>query len=191
MWNPLKFARVPQTPNSAQVGSTPYHSPKLHPGPCSSVGIQRRTVTNINRQTDRQTHRCAWPLYISRRLRLTPNVMIKYPERSGWLQKFNQLFSGLNIQTHRQTNTGQNITPCQAGAEVIKAPEGGWWPSPRDLDLGLCQDHICMHNTYTTTSIPNHVAVVSSNREIWPFKNSEKFEVTRCDSLKKLSSDKL
>jgi len=38
----------------------------VHPGPCSSVGMRRGT--------DRQTHRLAWPLYISRRLRLTGNV---------------------------------------------------------------------------------------------------------------------
>jgi len=43
-----------------------YHAPKLHPGPCSSVGVWP--------QTDRQTHRRAWPQYILRRLRLTQNV---------------------------------------------------------------------------------------------------------------------
>jgi len=44
-------------------GGIPYHSPKLHPGPCNSVGMQP--------QTYRQTHRRAWPQYILRRLRLT------------------------------------------------------------------------------------------------------------------------
>jgi len=42
---------------------TPYHSPKLHPGPCSSVGMRRGT--------DRQP----WPVYISPRLRIMWNVM--------------------------------------------------------------------------------------------------------------------
>jgi len=64
--------RVPiaNPPNSAQLGGSPYHSPKLHPGPCNSVGIRPQTV----RQTDRQTHRRAWPQYILRHLRLTQNV---------------------------------------------------------------------------------------------------------------------
>jgi len=40
-------------PNSGQLGFTPYHSSKLHPGPCSSVGMwlgtDRHTrVTNIH-----------------------------------------------------------------------------------------------------------------------------------------------
>jgi len=41
--------------NSAQLGGIPYHSPKLHPGLCSSVGMRPRTdvhtqtrVTNIH-----------------------------------------------------------------------------------------------------------------------------------------------
>jgi len=37
----------------------PYH-PQLHPGPCNSVDMRPRT--------DRQTHRRAWPQYISRRI---------------------------------------------------------------------------------------------------------------------------
>jgi len=40
---------------------TPYHSPKLHPRSCSSVG---------EGQTDWQTHRWLWPLYISHHLQL-------------------------------------------------------------------------------------------------------------------------
>jgi len=37
--------------NSAQLEGTPYHSPKLHPGPCSSMGMRRGT----DRQRDTQT----------------------------------------------------------------------------------------------------------------------------------------
>ena len=37
------------------------------------------------------------------------------------------------------------------------------------LDLGLGQGHVSMHNTYSTTSIPDHVTIASSNMEIWPF----------------------
>jgi len=36
-------------PNSAQLGGSLYHAPKLHPGPCSSVCVRPRT--------DRQTHK--------------------------------------------------------------------------------------------------------------------------------------
>jgi len=61
-------APIANPPNSAQLGGSLYHAPKLHPGPCSSVGIWPWT----DRQTD--THRHAWPQYILRRLRLTQNV---------------------------------------------------------------------------------------------------------------------
>ena len=44
-------ASIANPPNSARLGSTAYHSPKLHPGPCSIVGVMRGT--------DRQTHRRA------------------------------------------------------------------------------------------------------------------------------------
>jgi len=42
-------APIANPPNNAQLTRTPYHSSKLHPGPCSSVGMRRGT--------DRQTHR--------------------------------------------------------------------------------------------------------------------------------------
>jgi len=46
-------ALIANPPNSAQLRGTPYHSPKLHPGPCSSVGMRPRTdrqtrITNIH-----------------------------------------------------------------------------------------------------------------------------------------------
>jgi len=44
-------APIANPPNSAQLGGSLYHAPKLHPGPCSSVGVRPRT--------DRQTHRRA------------------------------------------------------------------------------------------------------------------------------------
>jgi len=54
--------RAPTTnpPNRAQLGGTPYHSPKLHPGPCSSAGMRRGT----ERHTD------------GRSLRLTRNEIV-------------------------------------------------------------------------------------------------------------------
>ena len=42
-------------PNSAQLAGRPYHSPKLHPGPCRSVDVLSRTDTHIDRKTDTQT----------------------------------------------------------------------------------------------------------------------------------------
>ena len=42
-------APIANPPNSAQLGGIPYHSGKLHPGPCNSVGMRLGT--------DRQTHR--------------------------------------------------------------------------------------------------------------------------------------
>jgi len=51
-------APIANLPNTAQLGVPTYHSPKLHLGPCSSVGMQRGTHTVI------QTHRWPWPQYI-------------------------------------------------------------------------------------------------------------------------------
>jgi len=74
--------------NSAQLGGIdPIPLPKLHPGPCNSVGMRPRTDSH----TDRQTHRRAWPQYISRRLRLTRNVMIS--RSCGGLSATAELFS--------------------------------------------------------------------------------------------------
>jgi len=41
-------------PNSAQLGGIPYHSAKLHPGSCNSLGMRPRTDTQTDKQTDRQ-----------------------------------------------------------------------------------------------------------------------------------------
>jgi len=45
-------APIANPTNSAQLGGTPYHSPKLHMGPCSSVGMRRGT----DRHTDARDH---------------------------------------------------------------------------------------------------------------------------------------
>jgi len=46
-------APMANPPNSAQLGDTPYHSSKLHPGPCSNMGMRRGTgtQTDIHTQT--------------------------------------------------------------------------------------------------------------------------------------------
>ena len=38
-------APIANPPNSAQLGGSLYHAPKLHPGPCSSVAVRPRTDT--------------------------------------------------------------------------------------------------------------------------------------------------
>ena len=45
-------APIANPPNSAQLGGSLYHAPKLHPGPCSSVGVRPRT----DRHTDARDH---------------------------------------------------------------------------------------------------------------------------------------
>ena len=44
-------APIANPPNSAQLGGSLYHAPKLHPGPCSNVGVRPRTDTHTDRQT--------------------------------------------------------------------------------------------------------------------------------------------
>jgi len=41
----LTKAQILDYGNSAQLGGIPYHSHKLHPGPCNSVGMRPRTNT--------------------------------------------------------------------------------------------------------------------------------------------------
>jgi len=48
-------AQIANPPNSAQLEGSPYHSPKLHPGPCSSVDVRPRTHTHTDTHTDRHT----------------------------------------------------------------------------------------------------------------------------------------
>jgi len=47
-------APIANPANSAQLGASPIHSPKLHPGPCNSVGMRLRTDTH--RHTDARDH---------------------------------------------------------------------------------------------------------------------------------------
>jgi len=69
--NPICKAPECQKTSVALKGTT-YHSPKLHPGLCSSVGTRRGT----DRHTDTHTDRRLWPLYIPLRLHHTRNVMM-------------------------------------------------------------------------------------------------------------------
>jgi len=47
-------APIANPPSNAQLEGTPYHSPKLHPGLCSSMGMRRGTDRPPDRQTDTQ-----------------------------------------------------------------------------------------------------------------------------------------
>jgi len=41
--NETNRAPIANPPNSAQLESTPYYPPKIHPGPYSSMGMRRET----------------------------------------------------------------------------------------------------------------------------------------------------
>ena len=60
-------APIANPPYSAQLEGTLYYFRKLHPGPCSNVGMQQGT--------DRRTDRLPWPIYIHfASVHLTQNV---------------------------------------------------------------------------------------------------------------------
>jgi len=65
-------APIANPPNSSQLGGSSCHSPKLHPGPCSSVDVRLWTA------------RLGWPQYISRCLRLTRNVITMFMVLLPW-----------------------------------------------------------------------------------------------------------
>ena len=48
-------APIANPPNSAQLGGSLCHAPKLHPDPCSIAGVRPRTDRQAPRQTDTQT----------------------------------------------------------------------------------------------------------------------------------------
>ena len=55
-------APIANSANSAQLGGTPYHYPsKLHPGPCSSVGMWRGTDRHTDAR-DQYTFRLGYAL---------------------------------------------------------------------------------------------------------------------------------
>ena len=58
------LAPIANQPNSTQPGGIPYHSAKLHPGPCNSVGMRPRT----DRHTDVCDHNTFLVVYDSREM---------------------------------------------------------------------------------------------------------------------------
>ena len=81
-WLPIRTALcchsnepIANPPNSAQLGGNPYRSSSYIRVHAVVWACGRgQTDTQTHRQTDRHTHRRAWPQYILRRLRLTQNV---------------------------------------------------------------------------------------------------------------------
>ena len=63
-------APIASPPNSAQLGGIPYHTRKLHPGPCNSVSMRPRTDTQTDTQTRVTTIHFSWSI------RLTRNVIM-------------------------------------------------------------------------------------------------------------------
>ena len=61
-------APIANPPKSAQLGGIPYHSPKLHPGQCNSVGMRPRTDTQTDTHTDARDHNTFRVVYDSREM---------------------------------------------------------------------------------------------------------------------------
>jgi len=61
-------AKIANPPNNAQLRGSPYHSPKLHPSPCNSVGIRPRTVRQTDTHTDSRDHNTFCVVYDSRKM---------------------------------------------------------------------------------------------------------------------------
>ena len=61
-------APIANPPNSAQLGGIPYHSSKLHPGPCNSVGMWPRTDRQTDTHTDARDHNTFRIVYDSREM---------------------------------------------------------------------------------------------------------------------------
>ena len=59
-------APIENPPNGPQLGSSLYHAPKLHRGPCSIVGVRPRTHTD--RHTDARDHNTFCVVYDSRKM---------------------------------------------------------------------------------------------------------------------------
>jgi len=61
-------APIANPPNNAQLGGIPYHSPKLHPGPCNTVGMRPRRDRQTGRHTDARDHNTFGVVYDSREM---------------------------------------------------------------------------------------------------------------------------
>ena len=89
-------APIANRANSSQLEGAPYHSPKLHSGPCSSVGMRRGT--------DRHTDRRSLLIYISLRLRL-PHAKCNYGKRPNIVNSAKRDHNAFTLShTHAHTH---------------------------------------------------------------------------------------
>jgi len=112
------LALIANLPNSAQLGGTPYHSPNLHLASCSSVGMRQRT--------DRQTHRCTWPIYISHLLQLMWNVNILLWFHQMWHSLWSLIHTEYSWPEWTAYWGGQDLMWLVA-APVPTPSCWGWW----------------------------------------------------------------
>ena len=125
-------APIENPPNSAQLRATPTIPPKLHPGPCIAI-----VWACSRRQTHRQTHRRAWPLYISRRVWLTRSAVKAYASRISIICPELKLTTDLKLTRNA----------CQSPAVVRQAQlthPGKDTPPQRSTRRACClRDVIC------------------------------------------------
>jgi len=93
--------------NNAKQEDTPYHSFNLHPGSCSTVGMRQGT----ERHRDRQTYRRPWTIYISPRLRFTPNVKSCQSTPVRNLRNCRSTFSTFRLTSKCVINSSLKIPP--------------------------------------------------------------------------------
>ena len=95
-------APIANLPNSAQLEGTPTIPP-------SYIWVRAVVCTCSEGQTDRQTHRRAWLIYVSCRLRLTQKVAIHllalYPVRTRWASPEETFTHSTNPRGHYTTSS--------------------------------------------------------------------------------------
>jgi len=67
---------------------------------------------------------------------------------------------------HQSSDEDRTNIKVYTASLIVGSSKGPW---PRDLGQG----HISIHNIRSTTSMPNHLTVVSRTTEIWPFECRE------------------
>ena len=96
------------------------------------------------------------------------NFKVTWPPNGGEIQKSGS--KKLYTRSHTIVITHQLWTPSQnSGGGRYRKVQFSELQKVSDLDLWSGQGHISVRNTYRTTSVPDHVTVVSNSTEIWPF----------------------
>ena len=125
-------APISNPPITAQLGGIPYHTTSP-----SYIWVRAIMWACGRGQTDRQTHRRAWPQYISCRLRLKRNVIITTVELLWhvplWWRPF---FCGFRHLANRTKNSAvspayqKNIWPYLPRKDCYFAPPTKNWGDP-------------------------------------------------------------